>query len=121
MLLPPGATPDAGRLIAARMVRAAADGLVSVLLPAYLTALGFSAAQIGGVVTATLLGSAVLTLALGLRAHRGAPRTLLLAACALMFATGIAFANVDALLPLVVVAFVGTLNPTSGDVSVFLP
>jgi predicted MFS family arabinose efflux permease len=107
--------------VAARAVRAFADGLVSVLLPAYLTALGFSAAQIGGIVTATLLGSAALTLALGLRAHRGAPRTLLLGACALMFATGIAFANVHAFLPLVVVAFVGTLNPTSGDVSVFLP
>ena len=114
-------TPDARRLVAARMVRAFADGLVSVLLPAYLTALGFSAVQVGGVVTATLLGSAALTLALGLRAHLRPPRTLLLAACALMFGTGIAFANVDAFLPLVVIALVGTLNPTSGDVTVFLP
>jgi predicted MFS family arabinose efflux permease len=103
------------------MVRAFADGLVSVLLPAYLTALGFSAVQVGGVVTATLLGSAALTLALGLRAHRRPPRTLLLAACALMFGTGIAFANVDAFVPLVVIALVGTLNPTAGDVTVFLP
>jgi MFS family permease len=121
MLLPPSATPDAARLIAARMVRASADGLVSVLLPAYLTALGFSALQVGGVVTATLLGSAVLTLALGLLAHRWPPRSLLLGACALMFATGLGFAGSSALLPLLAIAVVGTLNPSAGDVSVFLP
>jgi len=120
-LLPQSATPDAARLIAARMVRAAADGLVSVLLPAYLTALGFSALQVGGVVTATLLGSAALTLALGLLAHRWPSRSLLLAACALMFATGLGFAGASALLPLLAIAVAGTLNPTAGDVSVFLP
>ena len=114
-------TADARRLVAARAVRAFADGLASVLLPAYLTALGLSAVEIGFVVAATLLGSAALTLGLGLRAHRGKPRTLLLAACALMVGTGIAFAHVEALLPLLAIAFVGTLNPSAGDVSVFLP
>ena len=69
-LLPPSATPDAARLITARMLRAFSDGLVSVLLPAYLTVLGYTAVQIGGIVTATLLGSAVFTLGLGLVARR---------------------------------------------------
>src|SRR5437762_2482921 len=38
-----------------------------------------------------------------------------------MAATGLGFAFVTAFWPLLVIAFVGTLNPSSGDVSVFLP
>ena len=58
---------------------------------------------------------------MGLRAHRFAWRTLLLAATALMAATGLGFAFVTAFWPLLAIAVVGTLNPSSGDVSVFLP
>ena len=38
-----------------------------------------------------------------------------------MAATGAGFAGLSSFWPLLVVAFVGTLNPSSGDVSVFLP
>jgi predicted MFS family arabinose efflux permease len=38
-----------------------------------------------------------------------------------MAATGAGFAGLSQFWPLIVVAFVGTLNPSSGDVSVFLP
>jgi MFS family permease len=38
-----------------------------------------------------------------------------------MLATGIGFAVTNSFWPLLVVAIVGTLNPSSGDVSVFLP
>ncbi len=38
-----------------------------------------------------------------------------------MVATGLGFAFVHQFWPLLLVAFVGTLNPSSGDVSVFLP
>src|SRR2546423_882037 len=48
-------------------------------------------------------------------------RRLLLGACGLMVATGLAFASVTAFWPLFVVAFVGTINPSSGDVTLFLP
>jgi MFS family permease len=119
--LPATATRNAARLIAARIVRAFADGLVSVLLPAYLTLLGYDAVQIGGIATATLLGSAACTLLVGLYAHRFRTRALLFSACALMAATGLGFATVHALVPLVAIAIAGTLNPTAGDVSVFLP
>jgi len=120
LLLPSTATTDATRLLAARTARAFADGLVSVLLPAYLSTLGYTAVQIGGIVTATLLGSAVFTLGIGLLAHRWPARALLLGACALMLGTGLGFAEVREFLPLLVIAFVGTLNPTAGDVSVFI-
>jgi predicted MFS family arabinose efflux permease len=62
-----------------------------------------------------------MTLAVGLTAHRYHYRSLLLAAAALMAATGIGFAAFTDLWPLVAIAAVGTLNPSSGDVSVFLP
>ncbi|MGH2897555.1 MAG: MFS transporter, partial [Solirubrobacteraceae bacterium] len=94
---------------------------MSVYLAAYLQLLGLSAFAVGAVVTATLLGSAALTLAVGLVAHRLAPRRVLLGAALLMLATGIGFALVSELWPLLLIGFAGTLNPSSGDVSVFLP
>src|SRR5690606_13574765 len=39
----------------------------------------------------------------------------------LMALTGVTFAAFDQFWPLMIVAFVGTLNPSGGDVSVFLP
>jgi MFS family permease len=119
--LPPGTTPDTGRLLTARGLRAFGDGFVSVLLPVYLLGLGLDELQIGAVATATLVGSAVLTLQVGLVAHRFRVRPLLLSASVLMVATGAAFVLVHEFWPLLLVAFVGTLNPSSGDVSVFLP
>ena len=108
-------------VIAARALRGLADGFVSVMLATYLSGLGFSPFQVGAIVTGTLLGSAALTLAVGLLG-RGRPlRTLLLAACALMAATGVGFAVAEAFWVVLLVAVVGTLNPSSGDVSVFLP
>ena len=120
-LLPPGATPDARRILAARGTRAFGDGFVSVLLPLHLTTIGLSAGQVGLVTTATLLGSAMLTLLAGELASRWRRHDLLVRASLLMILTGIGFAFADAFWPLMAVAFVGTLNPTSGDVSVFLP
>src|SRR3954447_21005076 len=90
-LLPASATPGAGLLLAARALRAFGDGLVSLLLPAYLAALGHGPFEMGLIATATLAGSSVLTLLLGLYAHRLPARSLLLAASILMVLTGVAF------------------------------
>ncbi|MBV9170954.1 MAG: MFS transporter [Chloroflexi bacterium] len=119
--MPRDTTPDAPRLLAARGLRAFGDGFVSVLLPVYLLGLGLDQLQIGAVATATLVGSAALTLLVGLVAHRFRVRPLLLSASVLMAATGAAFVLVHDFWPLLLVAFIGTLNPSSGDVSVFLP
>jgi MFS family permease len=108
-------------LLCARALRAFADGFVSVLLPVYLLALGHDAVAVGVLATATLLGSAALTLAVGFGAHRRDRRLLLLAAAGLMILTGLGFAALTEFWPLLLVGFVGTLNPSSGDVSVFLP
>ena len=120
-LLPPTAAPDAARLIGTRAARGFADGLASVLLASYLSRLGFTPVQIGAIATATLFGSAALLLAVGLLGHRYPRRTVLLASAALMSVTGVAFYLATGFWPLLVVAFLGTLNPSSGDVTLFLP
>jgi MFS family permease len=102
-------------------VRAFGDGFVALLLPIYLVELGFSALAIGAIVTSTLIGTALLTLWVGWIANRHSRRLLLLAAAMLMAATGAGFAVITDFWPLLVIAFVGTMNPTSGDASIFVP
>ncbi len=108
-------------ILAARALRAFTDGFVAVLLPAYLLALGHGELAVGFLSTATLFGSALATLAVGRWGSRYPLRRLLLAASVLMVVTGLGFASFTALWPLLVVAFLGPLNPSGGDVSVFLP
>jgi MFS family permease len=112
---------DAHLVLAARALRALADGFVAVLLPAYLLALGYGQVEVGLLSTVTLFGSAIATLAVGRWGHHFALRRLLLAAAGLMVATGLGFATLSTLWPLLLVAFIGPLNPSGGDVSVFLP
>jgi MFS family permease len=112
---------DARRILFVRALRGFADGLVSVLLASYLTRQGFTPFEVGAIVTATLLGSAALTIGLGLAGQGLARRRVLLGASLLMVATGVGFAGLTTFWPLLVVALLGTLNPSSGDVSVFLP
>ncbi|MDR3390765.1 MAG: MFS transporter [Sulfuriferula sp.] len=121
MIFPANIAPEARLLLVGRALRAFVDGYVAVLLPAYLLALGFGTWEVGILSTATLLGSALATLALGAWGHRFHHRHLLLAAALLMAATGLIFAGLSSFWPLLLVAFVGTMNPSSGDVSVFLP
>ena len=114
-------SPVVRQVLWVRGLRAFGDGFVSLLLPAYLITLGFGPLQVGALATCTLLGSGVMTLAVGMNARRFRYRSLLLAAAVLMSATGLGFSLVTDFLPLLLIAIVGTLNPSSGDVSVFLP
>jgi hypothetical protein len=87
----PGLPPDVRRLLLGRSLRAFGDGYVAILLPLHLTQLGFGAFAVGAVSTATLMGSALLTLAVGLVAHRVRRRSALLGAALLMALTGLVF------------------------------
>ncbi len=120
-MIPSGASIDARWVLAARSIRAFADGFVALLLPIYLLELGFGTFAIGSIITCTLIGSALLTLSIGQLAHRFSRRAMLRSACWLMIATGILFALSTQYWPIVIVAFIGTINPTAGDVSLFLP
>jgi len=106
---------------AARAARGFGDGFAAIILPAYLLEIGFNPFQIGLVATAALLGSAATTLAIGLLAPRYHLRTLLLACAALMVVTGIAFPSLQHFVFIAVVAFIGTINPTTGDIGVHVP
>jgi MFS family permease len=120
-LLPAGVAPEARLLLIGRALRAFTDGYVAILLPAYLLALGIGKWEVGLISTATLLGSALMTLAVGQWGHRFPQRRLLLAAAWLMCSTGLLLAGFSDFWPLLLIAFVGTMNPSAGDVSVFLP
>jgi MFS family permease len=62
-----------------------------------------------------------MTLAIGVYGRPGSQRALLLAASLLMTATGFAFAAADSYAWLLVIALVGTVNPSAGNVSIFVP
>lgn len=108
-------------LLAARALRDFSDGFVAILLPVYLTALGFTPFQVGIIATAALAGSALLTLVVGFLGARYDHRQLLLAAAGLMAATGVAFSLVHDYVVLLVIAMAGTINPSAGSVSIFVP
>ncbi len=108
-------------LYTARAARGFGDGFAAIILPAYLSELGFSPFQIGVIATSALLGSAVLTLTIGLWSHRSDLRTLLLLCAGLMIATGLAMPIFQQFIPLALVAFIGTMNPTTGDIGVHVP
>jgi MFS family permease len=121
LLVPEGATSDTRVLLSARAVRGFGDGFVSVLLPVRLADIGFSGSSVGAIASATLFGSAIATLASGFLAGRLGVQRLLMACSAIMVGTGIGFATATDFWVLLCIAVIGTLNPTAGDVSVFLP
>lgn len=102
-------------------MRAFGDGFVSILLPVYLTDLGFGAFEVGVLTTAMLLGPVMMTVAIGLIAHRLRTVVLLTGATMLMMLSGIGYAFETGFWPLLVIALIGTLNPTASNVSVFAP
>jgi MFS family permease len=111
---------DIRLLLVARGIRGFGDGFAAIVLPAYLVAIGFGTVEIGIVAAASLLGSALLTLAVGVVAPRYELRHLLIAGAVLMAATGVML-NAEDLLLIVAVAFIGTVNPSGGDVGMLVP
>ena len=111
----------ATRILFTRALRDFGDGYVAILLPVYLSALGFAAVEVGFIATAALLGSALLTLAIGLIGGRHDLRRLLITSSALMAATGAALSFAQDFAFIALVAFAGTANPSAGSVSIFVP
>jgi MFS family permease len=108
-------------LYAARGVRGFGDGFAIIILPAYLSAIGFDAVWVGIVATASLLGSAALTLAVGFLGARHDLRALLLVGALIMTATGITFPQFEHIAFILLVAFIGTINPSTGDIGMLVP
>ena len=98
-----------------------ADGYVSVLLAHHLVAIGFTPLQVGVIVTGTLVGSAALTLLVGLAGVRLGFRTVLLGASALMSRPDWASSRSPHSSLSFAVPSSTPIRPAAGDVSVFLP
>ncbi len=112
---------DARRIIGLRGLRGFVDGAASVVLSTYLALLGLSTARVGAIATITMLGSAIATLGVAWLGRAWVRRHVLLGASLVMIGTGLGFALGRSFWILAVVALLGTLNPSSGDVSVFQP
>jgi len=108
-------------IFCAKGLRDFADGFLAILLPLYLVWLGFSSFEIGLLAGTALLGSAALTLLVGFVGIRYDPRKLLLLSASLMAATGAALLLTDNYLALLAVGFIGTVNPSGGSSSAFVP
>src|SRR5690348_4935474 len=108
-------------LLCARALRGFGDGFALIILPAYLSAIGYDAAQVGIVAAAALFGTALFTLGVGALAPLYDLKLLLVAGALLMVATGVAFARAEAITLFVAVAFLGTVNPSSGDIGPLIP
>jgi MFS family permease len=117
----PKLRPDVHYVYAGRALRGFGDGFAIIVLPAYMTALGYDAVAVGFVATASLLGTALLTLVVGWIAPHRDLRALLIFGAGLMAVTGVAFPNVEHFLLIASVAFIGTINPSGGDLGVLVP
>jgi len=112
---------DGRLLFATRFVRLFAYGGLSVVLVLYLVGLGFSEADTGVLLTATLLGDTLVSLYLSTQADRIGRRRLLMVGTALMVAAGLAFAFTRELWLLVVAGTIGIISPSGQEVGPFLP
>lgn len=102
-------------LYAAALLRALAIGLMAVLVGLYCAKLGFTAVQIGVVLSAALWGSALAALATMLAGHRVPERRLLVALTLLPMAGGALIASTDSFAVLAAAAFVGMINVHGRD------
>ena len=113
--------PDILCLYGARALRGFGDGFAIIILPVYLSAIGFSPQQIGIVASASLLGTAALTLIVGFIAPRYELRSLFLAGAGLIAFTGLIFPAAQTIAPVLLVAFIGSINPSAGDLGMLVP
>src|SRR3979411_2815725 len=113
--------PDIICLYGARALRGFGDGFAILILPVYLTAISFSPREIGIVASASLLGTAALTLLTGFIAPRFELRNLFFAGAGLIVLTGLIFPWAETLAPVLLVAFIGSINPSGGDLGMLVP
>lgn len=108
-------------IYAARAVRGFGDGFAIIILPLYLSTLGYSPTVIGLVATAALLGTATTTLAVGFLGRHFDLGKLLLLGAMLMAATGVALASIEHISIIFFIVFIGTMNPSAGDTGLMIP
>ncbi len=120
MQLLPAAPRDVRLLFATRILRLLAYGFLSVVLALYLEAAGLDDRQIGLLLTLTLVGDTLVTLAITTSADRLGRRRMLVLGAALMVLAGAAFAATRSFWLLLAAATVGVISPSGYEVGPFL-
>lgn len=113
-------TTDERLLFATRIVRLFAYGFLSVVLVLYLAQVGLSEAQIGLLLTLTLLGDTLISLWITTNADRIGRQRMLVISAGLMLLAGLLFAITGNFLLLLVAATIGVISPSGGEVGPFL-
>ncbi|MBM3128169.1 MAG: MFS transporter [Chloroflexi bacterium] len=113
-------TTDGKLLFATRIARLFAYGFLSIILVLYLAQVGLSGAEIGALLTLTLLGDAVISLWITTSADHIGRRKMLLLGAGLMLFAGIAFALTGNIVLLAVAAIIGVISPGGGEIGPFL-
>ncbi len=114
------ASGDGRLLFATRTTRLFAYGFLSVILVLYLASRGLSETKIGLLLTLSLLGDTVLSVAITTHADRWGRKRMLVLGAALMAAAGIVFASTDGFLLLLLAATLGVISPSGNEVGPFL-
>lgn len=113
-------TADGYLLFASRSVRLFAYGFLSVVLVLYLAQVGLTEAQIGILLTLTLIGDTAISLWITTHADRFGRRRMLIVGAGLILLAGVAFALTRNPVLLAVAAIVGVISPSGNEVGPFL-
>jgi MFS family permease len=113
-------SPDSRILFSTRILRLFAYGFLSVILALYLNQLGLSAANIGLLLTFTLLGDTVISLWITTHADQMGRRYMLVVGAALMILAAIFFAVTRNFYLLLLSAVIGVISPSGNEVGPFL-
>jgi MFS family permease len=108
---------DGKFLFITRFIRLFSYGMLAVVLVLYLTGLGLSGSLL---LTLTLAGDTVVSLALTTQADRFGRRRTLIAGSILMAGAGVAFALMHNFLLLVLAGTIGVISPSGNEVGPFL-
>jgi MFS family permease len=112
---------DLRLLFVTRAVRMVGYGGLAVVLVLYLSELGFDAARIGLMLTLTLVGDALISLLLTIRADRFGRRRTLVVGAALLVVAALVFAVSQDFVVLLIAATLGVISPSGNEVGPFLP
>jgi MFS family permease len=112
---------DGRLLFVTRSLRLFAYGFLSVVLVLYVAQLGLSEAQIGLLLTLTLVGDTLISLWITTRADRLGRRSMLLFGSLLMVGAGVLFALTGNFFLLLLAAIIGVISPGGNEVGPFLP
>ncbi len=107
-------------LFATRLARMFAYGFLSIILVLYLAQIGLSEAQIGLLLTLTLVGDTLISLWLTTSADRIGRKRMLLVGSGLMLLAALLFAATRNFYLLLLAATIGVISPSGNEVGPFL-